>query len=98
MFYAILSVCILTSSVAKAQLAAQKDAAYFATLKAVTDFKINDEENAKELASLRENAKFNKKLANMMKKLSNNRNKDSKNSKIYKILLKAGKDIYNELN
>ena len=55
-------------------------------------------ENLKDLDALRENANFNKKLARMMTKLSNNRSKDSKNTKIYKILIKAGKDIYNELN
>ena len=84
--------------VANAQYAAQKDASYLATLKAVLDFKMSDEENLKDLDSLRENAKFNRKLARMMTKLSNSRSKDSSNNKIYKILIKAGKDIYNELN
>ena len=85
-------------STASAQYAAQQEAAYIATLKAVIDFKMNDEENLSELAALRENEKFKQKLAFMMSKLSNNKSKNSTNSKIYKILIKAGKDIYNELN
>ena len=89
---------LLNISSAHAQYAAQKDASYIATLKAVLDYKMEDEENIKELASLRENKQFNLKLARMMTKLSNQRTKDSKNSRIYKILIKAGKDIYNELN
>lgn len=83
---------------ANAQYASQKDASYVATLKAVLDFKMGDEENLKNLNALREDQRFNQKLANMLTKLSNNRSKDGKNSKIYKILIKAGKDIYNELN
>lgn len=83
---------------ANAQFASQQEAAYMATLKAVVDFKINDEENLTELQSLRENKWFNQKLADMMKKLSNKRAKNAVNNRIYKILLKAGKDIYNELN
>ena len=83
---------------ANAQYASQKDASYIATLKAVLDFKMNDEENINELASLRENTNFNKKLFLMMKKLSNSRAKNTTNNKIYRILIKAGKDIYNELN
>ena len=81
-----------------AQYAAQKDASYIATLKAVLDYKMNDEENTRELEDLRENEQFNQKLSHMMTKLSNRRSKDSKNSRIYKILIRAGKDIYNELN
>lgn len=96
--YLILFTFLIQIPCAKAQYAAQKDAAYIATLKAIVDFKINDEENLKELNDLRENKNFNKKLSHMMTKLSNRRSKNSKNEKIYKILLKAGKDIYNELN
>ena len=97
-FYLILFAFLLQTPCAKAQYASQKDASYLATLKAVTDFKMNDEENVKELAALRENQNFNKKLSYMISKLSNRRAKDSKNDRIYKILIKAGKDIYNELN
>lgn len=97
-FYFVLFYLLLYSSIANAQFAAQKDASYLATLKAVLDFKMSDEENIKDLNLLRENVNFNRKLARMMTKLSNNRSKDSTNTKIYKILKKAGKDIYNELN
>jgi hypothetical protein len=97
-FYLILLALCIQISTAKAQYASQKDASYLATLKAVLDFKMKDEENLNELAALRENKNFNKKLSVMMEKLSNNRAKNSTNNKIYKILIKAGKDIYNELN
>ena len=46
-----------------AQYAAQKDASYIATLKAVLDYKMNDEENIRELEDLRENEQFNQKLS-----------------------------------
>lgn len=88
---------IMFSSSAHALYSTQKNAAYIATLKAVTDFKIEDEENLKQIEELRENKKFNSDLRKMLDKLSNQKNKDSKNNKIYNILLKAGKDIYNEL-
>ena len=97
-FYLILLALCIQISTAKAQYASQKDASYLATLKAVLDFKMKDEENLNELAALRENKNFNKKLSVMMEKLSNNRAKNSTNNKIYKILIKAGKDIYNELD
>ncbi len=82
----------------RAQFSAQRDAMYIATLKAVTDYKINDEENIRDIEALRENRRFNKELSVMLSKLSNNRNKNSVNNRVYRILLKAGKEIYNELN
>lgn len=97
-FYIVFFAVLLNISNANAQYASQKDASYIATLKAVLDYKMGDEENLKELEALRENEQFNRKLSRMMTKLSNKRSKDSKNTKIYKILIKAGKDIYNELN
>ena len=97
-FYLILFAFLLQIPCAKAQYTSQKEASYIATLKAVVDFKMNDEENFSELASLRENERFKQKLSRMMSKLSNNRSKNSTNERIYKILIKAGKDIYNELN
>ena len=69
-----------------------------ATLKAVVDYKINDEENYNDIESLRQNKRFNQELTRMLSKLSNRRTKNSTNAKVYKILLKAGKDIYNELD
>ena len=59
---------------------------------------MNDEENLKNLEVLRNNQRFKQKLANMLEKLSNEKSKNSQNKKIYTILIKAGKDIYNELN
>ena len=96
--YVILLSFLCNISIANAQYASQKDASYIATLKAVLDYKMNDEENLSELDALRENERFKQKLAIMMSKLSNNRSKNSTNNRIYKILIKAGKDIYNELN
>ena len=97
--YIILFALISTlGNAAWAQYSAQKEAAYMATLKVVTDYKMEDEDNLKELNQLRENEKFNEKLQKMLEKLSNRRTKDSTNAKVYRILLQAGKDIYNELN
>lgn len=69
-----------------------------ATLKAVTDYKINDEENLKKVEQLRQDARFNRKLSRMLEKLQNTKTKDSKNQRIYKILLNAGEEIYKELD
>lgn len=94
-------VCILVVGIvssADAQYSAQKEAMYIATLKAVVDYKINDEENLRDIEALRENERFKKDLMKMLAKLSNNRTKDSTNNRVYRIILKAGKDIYNELN
>ena len=95
-------VCVMLISTlsesAWAQYSAQKEAMYMATLKVVTDYKMGDEDNIKELNQLRENKKFNQDLQKMLEKLSNRRTKNSINTKVYRILLQAGKDIYNELN
>lgn len=97
-FYLVLLGSFLFTHIAKAQYSAQNEAKYIATLKAVVDYKINDEENYKDIESLRQNKRFNKDLSEMLSKLSNRRTKNSTNSRVYKILLKAGKDVYNELN
>lgn len=94
----IISFVFLTAQPASAQYASQKDAAYIATLKAVTDFKINDEENLKTMDKLREDKKFNAKLQKMIDQLSNQRSKTGKNRRVYEILKQAGKDIYDELS
>lgn len=83
---------------ARAQYAAQRDAEYMATLKAVVNYKIDDEENLKDIESLRENQTFTRKLTRMLNKLQNTRTKNSTNRRVYNILLKAGREIYNELN
>ena len=82
---------------AQAQYASQMDAAYLATLKAVADYKINDEENLDEVEELRQDEKFNKKLRKMLNKLDNRKSKNSENKRVYEILKKAGRDIYDEL-
>jgi hypothetical protein len=89
---------LLFTTTAAAQYSAQREAMYMATLKAVADYKINDEENLRNVESLRENQRFNRELTKMLSKLSNRRTKDSVNEKVYKILLQAGKEIYNELD
>ncbi len=83
---------------ASAQYAAQDEAKYLATVKAVADFKINDEEHLQAVDSLRQNRNFNLKLQGMINKLSNRRTKDTTNRKILKILEQAGKEIYNLLD
>lgn len=98
MFWLIAAALVLPLSSSNAQYAAQRDAMYIATLKAVVNYKIDDEENFRDMQSLRQNQRFNEKLSKMMSKLSNNRTKNSTNSKVYRILLQAGKDIYNELD
>ncbi len=91
-------IVVMFAHPAGAQYAAQKEAAYIATLKAVTDYKINDEENLANMQKLREDAKFNQKLQRMLDQLNNGRTKTGKNRRVYEILKRAGKDIYDELN
>lgn len=81
-----------------AQFSAQKDAQYIATLKAVINYKIDDEENLKDIESLRQNQAFNQKLQRMLNKLQNTRTKNTTNRRVQQILEKAGKDIYNLLD
>lgn len=96
----LLAVCfsVILGLPASAQFAAQNDAKYIATLKAVVNYKIDDDENLAAVESLRENQAFNRRLQRMLDKLQNSRTKNSTNRRVYNILLKAGKDIYNELN
>lgn len=96
-FLPIIAVGMFASFNTSAQYTAQKEAMYLATIKAVADYKINDEENLKNIESLRSNKRFLQELRSMMSKLSNNKNKNSTNNKVYKILINAGKEIYNEL-
>lgn len=85
-------------SPANAQYASQQDAKYIATLKAVVNYKIDDEENIRAIDSLRQDRRFNEKLSKMLDKLSNDRSKDTKNRQVLKILEKAGQDIYKLLD
>ena len=81
-----------------AQYTSQKEAMYIATLKAVVNYKIDDEENISDIEKLRQNERFNRHLQNMLNELQNTRNKNSTNKKVYNILLQSGKDIYNLLD
>ena len=96
--YVVLAILFVLIGTAWAQYSAQKEAMYMATLKAVTDYKMGDEENLKDLDQLRESQRFNRDLQKMINKLSNRRTKNSTNTRVYNILLKAGKELYNELN
>lgn len=96
--YVVLLGLLMTAGAARAQYAAQNEAKYIATLKAVVDYKINDEENYRDIESLRQNERFKRDLNEMLGKLSNRRTKNSTNTRVYRILLNAGRDIYNELN
>lgn len=83
---------------AKAQMSATRDAQYIAVLKAVVSYKIDDEENIRDIERLREDQRFNQKLQRMLDKLNNRRSKNNTNRKVMQILEKAGKDLYNLLD
>ena len=86
------------SALAAPVLNASKEASYFATLKAVLDYKMQDEKIKDDLEKLRQDEKFNEWLKKSLSKLSNNKNKTGKNQNIYNILLDSGSRIYNQLN
>lgn len=92
-----LSVTMLTlflfTGVANAQFAASKDAQYLAVVKAVANYKIDDEEYLRQVEELRNNEKFNNKLQKMLDKLSNKRTKDSTNQRVLQILKRTGKEL-----
>ena len=90
-------IMMMIASSASAQLASQKDARNMAVLKAVVNYKINDEENMRDIEKLREDVQFNQRLLRMLDKLSNERTKDAKNKRVLEILEKAGDDLYREL-
>ena len=94
----IMAVTAMTVHNANAQFSASQDAQYLAVIKAVANYKINDEENIRQVERLRENESFNRKLQGMLTKLTNNRNKDATNRKVLQILEKAGKEIYDLLD
>lgn len=91
-------IMILVINPAYAQFSASKDAQYLATIKAVANYKIEDEELQRDIAKLRQNKAFNEKLQKMLDKLNNRRTKDAKNRKVLKILEEAGEQIYNLLD
>lgn len=98
LFSVLILLSLFAAIPAQAQYAAQRDAQYMATLKAVVNYKINDEENLRDVESLREDRRFNQKLTRMLEKLQNTRTKNSINRRVYNILLKAGEQIYRELD
>jgi len=93
-FYVILFSVLLLSNNSFAQYSGSKNAQYLAVIKAVANYKIDDEEEINHVEKLRENNNFNRKLQNMMQKLTNSRNKDSKNRRVLQVLENAGKEIY----
>ena len=96
-FPIVLSGLMLFTSDVNAQYSASKDAQYLAVIKAVSNYKINDEEEINQIQKLRENENFTHTLQKMLAKLSNSRTKDAKNRKVLQILKKAGQDIYDTL-
>lgn len=96
-FFLFMLTFVINIAPVRAQYASQMDAAYLATLKAVIDYKINDEENLDDVEALRQNENFNRKLRKMLNKLDNRKSKNSENKRVYNELIKAGKEIYNEL-
>lgn len=93
----LLGLCLFINPV-QAQYSASKKAQYVATLKAVTNYKIEDEEISKDIEKLRQNQVFIENLQKKLDKLSNRRTKNSTNRKVLKILEKAGEDIYKLLD
>lgn len=89
----VLSAIILCPQYANAQAASQAKASYIATLSAVMNVKINDEDVASDLNKLRQNKSFLKKLQKKLNKLSNSSSKNTTNKKVMDILEKAGKDL-----
>ena len=89
----ILAVATLAAGDVNAQYSASKEAQYLAIVKAVADYKIDDEEHLRKIEKLRENEKFNRDLYSMIQKLNNSRRKDSTNRKVLQILENAGKQL-----
>ena len=82
----VLIMLFLNADLASAQYTSQREAMYIATLKAVVNYKINDEDNLSDIEKLRQNRRFNERLQEMLDKLQNTRNKNSTNKKVYNIL------------
>ena len=89
----ILAVATLAAGDVNAQYSASKEAQYLAIVKAVADYKIDDEEHLRKMEKLRENEKFNRDLYMMIQKLDNSRSKDATNRKVLQILENAGKQL-----
>ena len=94
----VILIALLCAYPTQAQYSASKKAQYVATLKAVTNYKIEDEEIIRDIEKLRENRGFNENLQRKLDKLSNRRTKDTTNRKILKIIEDAGEQIYKLLD
>lgn len=64
----------------------------------MVNYKIDDQENIRDIEALRQNRQFNEKLQRMLDKLSNERTKDAKNRRVLKVLEQAGEEIYKILD
>lgn len=95
----ILSLLLLVLPVVNvwAQSTTLNKAKYLATLKVVSEHKMNDKSIVSDLDKLRQYSRFNQELSKMLEKLDNSRPNDAKNQKIMRILERTGKEIYNEL-
>lgn len=80
-----------------AQSTTLNKAKYLATLKVVSEHKMNDKSIVSDLDKLRQYSRFNQELSKMLEKLDNSKPNDAKNQKIMRILERTGKEIYNEL-
>lgn len=98
LFAALIIIGLSFSNNARAQMSATRDAQYIAVLAAVMNYKIDDEENLRDIETLREDERFNQKVQTMLNKLTNRRSKNTTNRKVLQILERAGKDIYNLLD
>ena len=78
---------------AQAQYSASSKAQHLAVLKAVVNYKINDEERINDIEKLRENRVFVEKVQKMLDKLKNTRTKDATNRRVLQILENAGNEL-----
>lgn len=95
--YLFVSFLFLAATPANAQMASLNNAKYMAVLKVVVNYKMGDEDLAKDLDKLRESDRFRKELEKIVTKLNNSKTSDATNRRIMQILEQAGKDVYNEL-
>jgi len=81
------------SSTTQAQFSASRGAQHLAILRAVVNYKIDDEEHVRDIERLRENERFNQRVQRMLDRLQNTRTKDSRNRQVLEILENAGRDL-----
>ena len=88
----LLSVFFINSS-ANAQFSAQRDASHMIIVRVISEYKMNDQEYLRDIESLREDQRFNSRLERMLARVSNDKNRDSRNRQVVEILQRAGRDI-----